>query len=144
MTTGIGTMAWAPPLGPGPTHFSLNGCDGQLPIPGFGDDFFINGALATGIPGTDGAGNAWIGMVGPVAPGATVQYDIVNADIFGMFGVVPGVGGLTFETIGAPVGGWDCIAHTFGGFSYPVVPEPTTLGAAIIALGALTLRRRRA
>jgi hypothetical protein len=140
-TTGIGAMAWAPPLGPGPTHFSLNGLDGQLPLPGFGDDFFINGVLATGMPGTDGPGNAWIGMVGPAAPGPTVQYDIINADIFGLFGVGPGDGGLTFETIGAP-GTWDCIAHTFGGFSYPVIPEPTALAAVSLA-GLMAMRRRR-
>jgi hypothetical protein len=141
-TTGIGAMSWVPPYLGGPTHFSINAIDGQLPIPGFPDDFFINGALASGIPGTFVPGNAWVGLVGPAAPSAAVQYDIVNADIAGMFGVVPGVGGLTFNSAGPLALGWDCLGHTFGGFSYPVIPEPSTLLLSLVAAAGLRFRRR--
>jgi hypothetical protein len=137
-TTGLGLMSWAPPYIGGPTHFSVNGVDGQLPLPGFGDDFFINGTLVSGIPGTSVAGNAWIGMIGPGVPGSTVQYDLVNADIAGMLAV--GAVGLDFSTVGA-AGTWDCIAHTFGGMSFPV-PEPAILPAAV-AVAALAWHRRR-
>lgn len=108
----------------GPAHGFTNALDGQLA----GDDFYINGGLASGQFGTFAPFDAWIGNVGP-------YYDHAEGD-FSPFMVA----GDTFMTIGTPILDGDCIGHTFGAIAF-VIPAPGTI--ALAGMGVLAFARRR-
>ncbi len=100
----------------GDLHFFISTLDGQ----GFGDEFFIDGVLASGlVTGTVAAGNAWQGLLNtpPGPPPATEWlYDHGNDDI-STFASTPAAR-ITVETvlIEDPFG--DCVAHSFAAVSF--------------------------
>ncbi|MBN1796799.1 MAG: PEP-CTERM sorting domain-containing protein [Sedimentisphaerales bacterium] len=113
----------------GPAHFFINALDGQ----NAGDDFYINGILASGlIPGTGGPGDAWLGDLGPGASG-TNYYDHAEGDASG-FMIIGDMSLLAVTT-----GGSDCIGHTFGAIAF--TPEPATM--VLLSLGGMAVIRRR-
>ncbi|MBL8964330.1 MAG: PEP-CTERM sorting domain-containing protein [Phycisphaeraceae bacterium] len=109
----------------GPAHGFTNALDGQPA----GDDFVINGGLASGLYGTFAPGDAWIGNVGP-------YYDHAEGDFspFMAFGDA-------FMDIGTPLLAGDCIGHTFGAIAFRQIPTPGSL--ALVGMGVLAVARRR-
>jgi cysteine-rich repeat protein len=112
--TGTADLAFSNLYPGGGAHFLLSALDGQIAP----DDFFINGALASGIvAGTAVAGDAWQGLLGPGA--VNNLYDQAN-DIIAVPFLLPGAAGLkaTTPTIN------DCIGHSFAGISFEApLPE---------------------
>ncbi len=107
----------------GPAHGFTNALDGQPA----GDDFVINGGIASGLYGTFAVGDAWIGNVGP-------YYDHAEGD-FSPF-MTPGD---LFMDIGSVPMFNDCIGHTFGAIAF--APAPGSL--ALVGVGMLVAARRR-
>ncbi len=142
----------------GELHFFLNAADGQSVAgasgPGFGDDFFIDGALASGaVLGTGVVGDAWQGFVsaGPPAVGPPPftdwLYGHANDDVQTF--VAPPATGMVVDTNQAIPAG-DCVGHSLAAvsFSLPPVPTVSEWGLIVMALlvltaGAVVLGRRR-
>ncbi len=114
----------------GAAHFFINALDGQSI---YGDDFYINGILASGlIPGTGGPGDAWSGALGPGEVGKN-YYDHAEGDVSGFMSY--GDMSLLAETLI----GSDCVGHTFGAIAF--TPEPCTI--VLLGLGSFAAIRRR-
>lgn len=113
----------------GPTHFFCNQLDGQSYS---GDDFIVNGIVASGSLGTGPAGNAWNGLLGVGA--ANNLYDHAEGDASPFMTM-----GDTMMLLESP--GVDFLDPTVAAISYRVVPVPSTL--AVCVAGGLWARRRR-
>lgn len=142
----------------GDLHFFLNAADGQsitgLSGAGFGDDFFINGVLASGVvAGTAVPGDAWQGLLpaGPPSgppPATDWLYDHANDDVSAFMGGA--ALGLVASTVRPPLVAGDCIGHSLAAVSFPWkgVPAVGEWGLAVMTLlvlaaGTVVLVRRR-
>lgn len=131
----------------GPTHFFLNGLDGQKDFGGdpMTDDFYINGWNASVAIGGENR-NAWQGkrrfnFLPNTAPNH--MYDHAELDVQNFMEI--GETRLTYDTDGFDDFGnyTDCIAHSFGAIAVPV-PEPGTwLGLTLGAAALIRARRAR-
>ena len=105
------------PYSGGPAHFFLNALDGQL---GGGDNLEVNGFPVSGVlAGTAGAGNAWVGQLGPRPH--TNLYDAVEDDLSPL--MTPGDASVGLLSTNAG----DCIAHTLAVLSRDVGCAPPTV-----------------
>lgn len=130
LVDGVNDWTFTLPYLGGPAHGFTNALDGQPAD----DDFYINHIKhgfgpASGLYGTGGSPDAWLGNAGP-------YYDHAEGD-FSPF-MVPGD---AFMDIGTPFLASDCIGHTFGAIAFRQIPTPGSL--ALIGMGALAIARRR-
>ncbi|HRI45042.1 MAG TPA: PEP-CTERM sorting domain-containing protein [Fimbriimonadaceae bacterium] len=129
----------------GPTHFFLNGLDGQKDFGGdpMTDDFYLNGWNASVEIG-GALRNAWQGkrrfnVLPNTAPNH--MYDHAELDVSAFMQL--GDTSLRYDTDGFDDFGnySDCIAHSFGAVAVPV-PEPGTLFGLALGIAALSRARR--
>jgi len=121
----VGDAAWSiaftKPYVCGDLHLFLNAMDGQSPLPGFDDEFFVTGIPLGGVlPGTLAPGNAWQGLLGtPPGPPPVTDwlYDHGDGDLSLLIPLPALLPGLAFDTIRPAVG--DCIGHSLMAVSFP-------------------------